>query len=552
MSSAYKTLKQSDITVNPLKVNKTLTYSSCSATDNGVRAYVAQYIPVTESVSLPAKAVYYNTLINSYYNNWISSSLSTGSLFDDNLQSTAASGTLQNDIRYIINTVGSKIKAITVPQSQYGNALTPRTIKLKPLNQDYYIIDDGNGNLIDIKNCITDSFNKSDSEIYGDNLYECIRTNNVLVGNVIYNQGLLLITNSDYQCVVDAGPTVYDIEKSFHNENTIKTIDLLTTYETDCSDIDINTFEFIPYTSGSQFPDINMTGSVMQLSGSLVSTAGVYYTYYTVKSLNCAVSNLGRIKLTIYNIPPTPTQTPTTTATPTLTPTKTPTPTPTITSTITPTRTMTLTPTSTSNATPTQTPTLTPTKTPTPTTTLSPTVTPTVTAAVTSTPTATPCECHCWNLLNDSGPPPLVQYYDCNGVLQLTYVYGSAQIDTCSGIVEPICISDCTYYSQWDCDGVPPTPTPTPSPIPPTPTPSPCPYYVYDAYLQGCGAGICENIGPVITIRAWDYSSLSGLVSSPPSDYNKYRIINGPYLTCADATVILDYPASATETSCCE
>lgn len=550
MSSAYKTLKQSDITVSPLKVNKSVSFPSCSAADNGIKAYTAQYIPVTESVALPAKAVLYNTLLNSYFNNWLSSSLSTGSLFDDNLQSTAASGTLQNDIRYIVNTVGSKIKVISVPQSIYGNSLTPKTIKLKPLNQDYHIIDDGNGNLIDIKNCISDSFNKTDEEIYGNDLFECIRTNNTLVGNVIYNQGLLLITNSDYQCIVDSGPTVYDIEQSIAIQTTIKTIDTLTTYDIDCSAINYNTLELVQY-SGSAFPQTNITGSVIQLSGSLASTPGVYYTYYRIKSLNCAYSNLGLIKLTIYNIPPTPTVTPTITNTPTVTPTTTPTKTTTLTPTVTPTKTLTPSPTYTANASPTPTVTPSSTKTSTPTPTPSVTVTNTVTPTKTATPTNTPCTCECWNLQNDAGSPPLVSYTDCNGVAQNVYVYGSTQIYSCS---TPSCTSNCTYYSQWLCSGSPPTPTPTVTPsITPSVTPSPCPYYIYDAYEQSCGGSACQDTGPIITIRNWDYSALTnGLYyTSPPSNYTVYRIISNAYQSCADANVILDYPTTTTSTSCC-
>ena len=397
MSSAYKTLKYSDITVSPLKANKLIQFTSCSAAQYGIKAYKGQYTPRDLSGSLPSSALIYNYVLNSFYKNSISSSLYTSSLYDDDLQSTAASGSLQNDIRYIPVISGSLVKIISIPQSLYGNNLAPKTFKLKASDNTYYIIDDGNGNLIDIKNCISDPFNATDSQIYNsDTLFNCISTNNILVGNIIYSQGLLLITNADYQCLVDAGPTIPNITQTVNIQDSIKTITTLSSYTLDCSGLDSGSLEVIPY-SGSLFPTTFITGSVIQLSGSLISSPGVYYSYYRVRSLNCAYSNLGTIKLTIQNIPPTPTPTMTPTITPTITPTKTATPTQTPTKTPTPTVTSTIQPTPTPTSTSTQTPTKTPTNTPTITPSVTPPITPSVTPSITPslTPSITPSSTGC-------------------------------------------------------------------------------------------------------------------------------------------------------------
>lgn len=417
MSSAYKTLTTSDFSVVPYKALRSYTYVSCSIEDAEIRAYKGINIPQTVTGSLSQESIFYSSIKNLYYTYNISASLYSGSGYDDFLQSTAASGTFQSDIRNLQTATGSIVKILSIPQSIYGESISPRTFKLKSDNGLYYIVDDGNGNLIDIVDCVNkltagtyDLDNYTDSVIYkSDLLYQCISTSS-LVGNVIYPQGIIIITNPDYNCLFDSGPITKDVNEFFTVTDDPKIIYPLVNTAIDCALTNPDSLELIEI-SGSLFPDY-LVGSgevVLNNTDPLSSTAGTYEINYKVKSTVCAESNISKITVDILNCE---ILGGTVTIVPTPTPTRTPPPTPTITPTITPTKTVTPTVTATFvSPSPTPTLTLTPSITPsyTPTRTPTPTITPTRTNPPTPTPTTTPYVpiefSICASINPDSGTP---------------------------------------------------------------------------------------------------------------------------------------------------
>lgn len=172
MSLAYNTLKGSDVTVTPIKLKYSNIIPSGSLTDNGIMFTVANnssfdyYNP-----SFTDEFLLYRSVQGLYYMNFISGSTS-GSAFEWYPQSTAASGTFDNDYRYFPTASNAQVVVISIPRAKFGENIARASFSIS--SSTYNIIDDGNGNLIDIA------------------------ASSIHVGNLLYNQGIGVITNSNY------------------------------------------------------------------------------------------------------------------------------------------------------------------------------------------------------------------------------------------------------------------------------------------------------------------------------------------------------------------
>ena len=378
MSRASNSLLISDVTTTPIKLKYSASYSNTTICDSGIYAQSALNGPVTVTGSVPQRTLRYWSIRHLFYSNFLTGSyMHTTSSADNFLQSTAASGTFENnttatslaDLRYFPTESLSKVKIINIPKSSYGEKTSRKSFFLS--GSAYSIADDGNGNIYDI-------------------------TSSIHVGNIIYPQGFAIITNPDYYCAMDGGPFTFPKRYTFDITDNPKTFNPITDAQPDCAPINSASLTLLSY-PGFSFPGYtqNNLGTVtLTESSALTNIVGVYKDYYTVSSTYCASSDKQPVTVEIVDctvtggtatainctinglsltyVSPTPT--------PTLTPTLTPTPTPTLTPTAT------LTPTPTPSATPaiTPTPTHTPTITPTPTPTSTPVLTPT------PTPTSTP------------------------------------------------------------------------------------------------------------------------------------------------------------------
>jgi len=389
MSRASNSLLLSDVTTTAIKLKYSSSYSDATICDSGIYAQSALNGPVTVTGSVPQRTLRYYSIRNLFYSNYLTGSYQfTTSSADNSLQSTAASGTFENnstdsssaDIRYFPTESGAKVKIINIPKTTFGEQISKKSFFLTGSDEynRYNLADDGNGNIIDTYNF------------------------NVHVGNIIYAQGFVIITNPDYYCVMDGGPFTFPKSYTFDVQDYPKTFNPIDDAQEDCallvpSSLTLMTASGWLFPSSSQDAYGNVT---LSQSDPLTSRVGFYRDYYTVKSQYCAssdkqpidlqITDCGLYGISVVEIGPTPT--PTATNTPTLTPTITvtkticfPTRTPTQTRTPTPTPTLTQTVTTTLTPTRTSTPTQTLTNTPPPT----PTGTPPATATATPTPTTT-------------------------------------------------------------------------------------------------------------------------------------------------------------------
>lgn len=202
MFNSKNTIKQSEISITPVKVKYASTYYSDGSIDTP-RPFLETGLIISNAIQnldiLPAyynntddpgasidsqyyvKALYYRLVRQLYYQNYATGSyLQSSSYWDFNPQSTACSGSPEYENRYFpLNTTtvvgNSQGWVISIPPSIFGEQISKNTFSIKPESStNYNIVDDGNGNLIDTEN------------------------NNAHVGNIIYSQGIAVITNEDY------------------------------------------------------------------------------------------------------------------------------------------------------------------------------------------------------------------------------------------------------------------------------------------------------------------------------------------------------------------
>ena len=368
MSRASNSLLVSDVTATPIKLKYSSSYSNTTICDSGIYAQSGLNGPVTVTGSVPRRTLRYWSARHLFYSNFLTGSyLTTTSSFDNFLQSTAASGTFEGnttlsastDLRYFPTESFSKIKIINIPKSSYGEKTSRKSFFLT--GSSYSIADDGNGNVYDT-------------------------TTNAHVGNIIYPQGFVIITNPDYYCAMDGGPFTFPKSYIFDITQSVKSFNPITDAQADCAPVNTASVVLYPFRD-FQFPSSSIaTNGTITLSESdvLTNRVGTYKDYYTVSSTYCASSDkepitvqivdcsvrsatatplscsINGLTLTLLPNPtPTPTATPGCTPTPTVPPaTGTPTPTTTIPpATSTPTPTPTIPP---PTGTPTPTPTLPP------------------------------------------------------------------------------------------------------------------------------------------------------------------------------------------------
>ena len=181
MSSSKNTIRFSDISSAPIKLKYSSSYYSQSLDDVGITINRGFNHPMTVTGSLDNNALNYELIKQLYYKEYISGSLlGSGSAYDPQWQSTAASGSGDEDSRYFPTGANDQISFFYIPRNQFGEQIARNSLHLLPLNLDstnYHIVDDGNGNLIDTL------------------------VGNRKVGNVFYAQGVIVFTDPDYVCI---------------------------------------------------------------------------------------------------------------------------------------------------------------------------------------------------------------------------------------------------------------------------------------------------------------------------------------------------------------
>lgn len=172
MSRSKNTIKSSDVSTTPIKLKYSASYSSTELGNLGISIVRGINTPITSSVKVPQFKINYNLIEQLFYRSYISGSLiGSGSAYNDTLQSTAASGTLDEDIRYFPTQSGAEVVYFYIPKDIFGEQISRKSFSLS--SSYYNIYDDGNGNIYD---------------------------GTTHVGNIIYSQAFVIVTNPNYRC----------------------------------------------------------------------------------------------------------------------------------------------------------------------------------------------------------------------------------------------------------------------------------------------------------------------------------------------------------------
>ena len=294
MSRALNSLRTSDVITTPLKLKYTSSYDCSTIAAYGISVLTGINGPVTITGSVTQETINYISVRSSFYSNYLTGSLpQSASAAENYLQSTAAIGSDDADIRYFPTESGATIKALSIPTGVYGQQISKNSFILS--SSAYYIVDDANGNIIDTANA------------------------RAHVGNIIYGQGIVIITNPDYQDVFPTAPIAVDDTAVFNDVDSPKTISILANDISGSCPLDTGSVVLSGTNSG--YYTVNLNGTITLNT----SVPGSYDVYYTVESLCPApgvcpiISNQALVTATVLETPTTTTTTTTSTTTTTTT-----------------------------------------------------------------------------------------------------------------------------------------------------------------------------------------------------------------------------------------
>lgn len=313
MSRSSNSLKTSDVITTPIKLKYTSSYDCGTIGAYGIEVLTGRNGPVTVTGSISEETLRYRSIRHLYYSNYLTGSYAVSASAADNfLQSTAASGTLDADLRYFPTESNAKITVISIPRNVYGQQVSRRGFILS--SSLYRIVDDGNGNLFDII--------QTDIPPYVNNLYYAPiitdwyvyeNVENIFhVGNIIYPQGMVIITNPEYQEVFNPDPpTANPDTDTFADTFNPKTLNILANDDSGSGTLNPAS---VVLTGGDVALFTNNYDGTVTLN---TDTPGTYTTNYTVESElggGCTLES-NETTITVYVIAPTTTSTTTTTTT---------------------------------------------------------------------------------------------------------------------------------------------------------------------------------------------------------------------------------------------
>lgn len=199
MSRSSNSLRVSDVVTTAIKLKYSASFSGAALSANGITVITGINGPITVTGSIPQETLNYRSVRQLYYSNYLTGSYPvSASGFDNSLQSTAASGTLDADVRYFPTESGAAVQVLSIPRGVYGQQISRKSLMIAS-GDGRTFGDDGNGNIVETTAGIG-YYNGSDyynpGYYFEDNEYR-----GEAVGNVIYGQGMLIITNPAYQSI---------------------------------------------------------------------------------------------------------------------------------------------------------------------------------------------------------------------------------------------------------------------------------------------------------------------------------------------------------------
>ena len=292
MSRSSNSLRASDVITTPIKLKYTSSYDCTTAGEVGIRVLTGVNGPVTVTGSISQDTLNYRSVRQLYYANFLTGSyLTTTSSFDCSLQSTAASGTLDADLRYFPTSSDATVRILSIPRGVFGQKISRFGFLMS--SSAYTIVDDGNGNLIDATGLPYVNFDYYNPEFTEWYVYEP----SAHIGNIIYRQGIVIITNPDYLEIFPFTPVAVDDVAVFASATSPKTLNILT------NDI-AGTGTLVPSSVVLFGGDVvlftnNLDGTVT-LNTAVVGTYTTYYTVDNSAGTVCGVtSNVATITVTV-------------------------------------------------------------------------------------------------------------------------------------------------------------------------------------------------------------------------------------------------------------
>ena len=330
MSFAYKKIQPSNITNTPYKANKLFNINNDAISGSGITIYIGEYQPLDQvnffdpvndykTSNNEYRRLIYNSVKHLFYKDYIDTNglFIESSSYEHYPQTNLYSGSYTTNIRNINNTTGSSYQGVnsvynksvvydsiylyddasfdnnkgslvtilSIDKNLYGNNIKPYTFSI--IFDDYYIRDDGNGNIFDYGNKINYD-QKIEDNLPGD-LY---------IGNIFYSLGLIVITNNDYICILGSPPVAVNNYYEYFNLDQPINFDILSNDYTDCGGIDYSSINLI--TGSSPLESYIGSDNMLYISNSQSSfIPGNYQLYYTINANNGLLSNLGTINIDI-------------------------------------------------------------------------------------------------------------------------------------------------------------------------------------------------------------------------------------------------------------
>lgn len=197
MSRAANSLTVSDVITTPIKLKYSSSFESSSFSEYGIQILKGVNGPVTITGSIPQETINYYSIRHLFYSNYLTGSYPVSASSADNyLQSTAASGTFDADLRYFPTQSGAEITALSIPRGVFGQQISRQSFILS--SSLFIIVDDGNGNLLDLGTASGSQY-ILDGYFNAPGYFVSQSNSGIHVGNLIYPQGIAIITHPSYQ-----------------------------------------------------------------------------------------------------------------------------------------------------------------------------------------------------------------------------------------------------------------------------------------------------------------------------------------------------------------